>query len=135
MCPTCRVDMLAVELDGIEIDHCLDCLGSWLDHGEIEMIAQRVGADSRGLTQLLDDAAKKGGTDRRCPRCNRLMVEVLVAVGRVATSLDRCPRGHGFWFDRGEIGQLVSLLHGVEGEALADFLGEVLKNELQADSK
>lgn len=135
MCPKCRVDMLAVELDGIEIDHCLDCLGTWLDHGEIEMIAHRVGADSSALSRLLDDAAKKSETDRRCPRCQRQMLEVLVTVAREATSLDRCPRGHGYWFDRGEIGQLVSLLNGVEGEALADFFGEILRNELQADSK
>ena len=38
MCPACKKPMIALELEGIEIDHCLDCGGTWLDSGEIGVV-------------------------------------------------------------------------------------------------
>lgn len=41
-CPSCDVDMAAVEYDTtrIEVDFCLRCQGVWLDGGEFEKIIQ-----------------------------------------------------------------------------------------------
>ena len=45
MCPVCREPMVALQLEGVEIDHCLACRGTWLDAGELEQLAEFSGAD------------------------------------------------------------------------------------------
>src|SRR3546814_8973680 len=47
LCPTCRVDLVMSERQGIEIDYCPQCRGVWLDRGELDKIIERsVGDDS-----------------------------------------------------------------------------------------
>src|SRR3546814_16477382 len=47
LCPTCRVDLVMSERQGIEIDYCPQCRGVWLDRGELDKILERsVGDDS-----------------------------------------------------------------------------------------
>ena len=38
MCPLCHEPLVAFELDGVEIDRCVDCGGVWLDAGELESL-------------------------------------------------------------------------------------------------
>ena len=37
-CPVCKNAMITLELQEVEIDHCTDCGGIWLDAGELEML-------------------------------------------------------------------------------------------------
>ena len=62
MCPACKEPMVVFELDGVEIDRCLRCAGTWLDAGEIEQLARlRGGAPDRLGTALAQaDAGAKG---------------------------------------------------------------------------
>jgi Zn-finger nucleic acid-binding protein len=41
LCPTCRVDLLMSNRQGIEIDYCPKCRGVWLDRGELDKIIER----------------------------------------------------------------------------------------------
>lgn len=41
LCPTCRVDLVMSERQGIEIDYCAKCRGVWLDRGELDKIIER----------------------------------------------------------------------------------------------
>ncbi len=41
LCPTCRVDLVMSERQGIEIDYCPKCRGVWLDRGELDKIIER----------------------------------------------------------------------------------------------
>ena len=43
-CPHCEEPLVAYELNGVEIDHCLTCRGTWLDAGELEQISYYAGA-------------------------------------------------------------------------------------------
>lgn len=45
LCPTCRVDLVMSERQGIEIDYCPQCRGVWLDRGELEKIIERSAGD------------------------------------------------------------------------------------------
>lgn len=45
LCPTCRVDLMMSERQGIEIDYCPQCRGVWLDRGELDKIIERSVAD------------------------------------------------------------------------------------------
>ena len=40
-CPTCSVDLVMSERQGIEIDYCPQCRGVWLDRGELDKIIER----------------------------------------------------------------------------------------------
>ena len=41
-CPTCNVDLLLADKQGIEIDYCPTCRGIWLDRGELEKLVERI---------------------------------------------------------------------------------------------
>jgi Zn-finger nucleic acid-binding protein len=40
-CPVCEVTLVISSREGIEIDHCPDCRGVWLDRGELDKIIDR----------------------------------------------------------------------------------------------
>lgn len=40
-CPTCAVDLLKIERQGIEFNHCPDCKGVWLEAVELQKIYDR----------------------------------------------------------------------------------------------
>ena len=37
-CPVCKVPMVVLEWDAVEVDFCTGCRGIWLDAGEIELL-------------------------------------------------------------------------------------------------
>ena len=41
LCPTCMVDLHIAKRQDVEIDHCPQCRGVWLDRGELDKIIQR----------------------------------------------------------------------------------------------
>jgi Zn-finger nucleic acid-binding protein len=40
-CPNCNVSLVMTDRSVIEIDYCPDCLGVWLDRGELDKIIER----------------------------------------------------------------------------------------------
>ncbi|HSW62406.1 MAG TPA: zf-TFIIB domain-containing protein [Dissulfurispiraceae bacterium] len=40
-CPTCTIDLIMSDKQGIEIDYCPKCRGVWLDRGELDKIIGR----------------------------------------------------------------------------------------------
>lgn len=109
-CPACKSQMFVMEYDGLELDHCPDCEGVWFDGGELALLF----ADAQdrahpelvpGLIRDLPDAAT-GEAQRRCPACRRRMRKVNIGPRR-RVLVDACGRGHGLFFDRGEVADLV----------------------------
>lgn len=41
LCPLCAIPLEAVERLGIELDHCPECNGMWLDAGELTNLVER----------------------------------------------------------------------------------------------
>jgi len=134
MCPACKQPMIALELDGIEIDHCPACLGTWLDAGEIEAIAERAGVEVGPLAEALEKARKGDKADRRCPRCRRRM-RIIHPAEPSGLELDRCPLGHGLWFDRGEMKLLVGAVSADEQGGVAAFFADLYRSELDSNAK
>ena len=73
-CPVCDVTLVISSREGIEIDHCPQCRGVWLDRGELDKIIDRaapavVGArsepdwDDRSRSRERDDRSRDD--DRR----------------------------------------------------------------------
>jgi Zn-finger nucleic acid-binding protein len=134
MCPNCKEPMVAFELEGVEIDRCLECGGTWLDAGEIELIAELAGVDSGGIAQALIKAGKVGHGKRKCVRCWRKLR--VIAIGEEPPiELDSCPVGHGLWFDRGEMEAVISRFETGTAGAVARFFADLYKSEIDAPSK
>ena len=131
MCPECHEPLVAFALEGIEIDRCLSCCGTWLDTGELEMLIELAGVPTGHLTGVVQSVRTGSQSQRQCPRCQRQLYELCLEVVS-ALVLDHCPSGHGLWFDEGEMQTLVaSFLEGEEG-AVARFFGDLYRNVLPA---
>lgn len=135
MCPACGSPMVAFELNGVEIDRCLQCGGTWLDTGELEQIAELADAEAGRLSQALTRAAETGRDKpkRPCPRCDKKLHAVAVGP-RNPIEIDRCPAGHGLWFDKGEMRTLIDRFAQAgdpEAQAAARFFADLFRHELQ----
>ncbi len=101
-CPTCKTAMITLELADVEIDHCVDCGGIWLDAGELEIL---LGDPDHARSLLTSFREVRDSTEppRRCPICERKMAKVAVGRSHPDRLIDKCRRDHGLWFDRGEL--------------------------------
>ena len=50
-CPVCDVTLVISSREGIEIDHCPQCRGVWLDRGELDKIIDRAAPSVVGSQQ------------------------------------------------------------------------------------
>ena len=107
-CPVCKSAMITLELNDVEIDFCCDCNGIWLDSGEIELLV----ADIQQAQKLINSfKIAKNITEklRKCPICLKKMQKISVSQSETPLIIDKCPKGHGLWFDKGELKEIVSI--------------------------
>ncbi|UCG58140.1 MAG: zf-TFIIB domain-containing protein [Phycisphaerales bacterium] len=106
-CPVCKSAMVTLELAEVEIDHCIDCGGIWLDAGELELLL----GEPVKATQLLNSFqidASPSEAPRKCPICSKKMQKIIVGAEKPILLIDKCRRGDGLWFDRGELQDIAS---------------------------
>jgi Zn-finger nucleic acid-binding protein len=122
--------MLVLELAGIEIDYCPLTRGIWLDAGELEeLFHDPEAANKLILSFKVDESSREKRV--RCPICNKKMEKVLV---QDTVVIDRCMRGHGLWFDEGELLQVLEMESGdSEGKVIA-ILKDMFKDHLKKQS-
>jgi Zn-finger nucleic acid-binding protein len=104
-CPVCKYSMVILELDKVEIDYCPSCKGIWLDHGELELLMESKIHEKlyESFNQAKNINEKKYG----CPICKKKMEKVEFEKSGII--LDKCKKGHGLWFDKGELKSLLTL--------------------------
>ncbi len=93
--------MIVLEVEKVEIDHCLACGGVWLDAGEMELLLEEA-SNRDELMATLSALVHKRQRKIRCPICSRRLHTVHYGPDR-SLVLDKCPRHHGLWFDRDEL--------------------------------
>jgi Zn-finger nucleic acid-binding protein len=125
--------MISLEFQGVEIDRCLDCRGTWLDAGELELLTELAGLDPAELSRALAETATIRKADRRCPTCRRRL-QVIEAGRETKVELDRCPIGDGLWLDRGEMETVVRSFSEGVGGAVAGFFAELYRSDLGVQS-
>jgi Zn-finger nucleic acid-binding protein len=97
-CPACKGPLIILEYDKVETDYCVNCSGVWLDSGELELLVEGKGA--------IAEYEEAGKSRRKCPVCRKSMQ--IISMGKDKTiNLDRCPNGHGIWFDKGELDRVL----------------------------
>lgn len=139
ICPVCKSDMIVVEYNNIELDHCNDCHGVWFDSTELELLLKSLKLDSHNL--LLDDIlklpeAESSEKKQRCPICRKKLKKTTIGE-HPGVLIDICPQKHGLWFDGGEVAQLLKHLAGKKParkdsqQQVISFLGEKFKAEAE----
>jgi Zn-finger nucleic acid-binding protein len=101
-CPVCKNAMIVLELAEVEVDYCTDCGGIWLDAGELELLL----GNAQNAEQLLDSFkidSHSTEKPRRCPICLKKMQKIVVGPSTPPLLIDKCRRGDGLWFDKGEL--------------------------------
>ena len=107
-CPVCKDAMITLELDEVEVDYCLSCSGIWLDAGELEMLL----GDSNQARTVLDSFKPDKSSEekpRKCPICLKKMKKMLVGPEKNFKLIDKCRKGHGLWFDKGELQDVIAM--------------------------
>ena len=108
VCPKCDVALFILHFRSVEVEYCDRCRGVWLDAGELETLMTVTGATPADPllefhSRVVEEPQR---TKHLCPRCDRSLEEITIE-GQL--TLDRCPRGHGLWFDADELRQLLEL--------------------------
>ncbi len=130
ICPVCKDSMVILELSEVEIDFCTGCDGIWLDSGELELLLEDVEEREKLLSTLTTDAAYPE-KPYHCPICNKKMEKVHVGENEDVL-IDRCVKGHGLWFDKGELKAVLELGADEENKVL-DLLKEMFENKLSSN--
>jgi Zn-finger nucleic acid-binding protein len=101
-CPTCKSPMITLELADIEIDHCVNCGGIWLDTGELDLLMDDP-VKARRLLDSFHRAPAGSEQSRKCPICGKRMAKIVVGSSKPPLLIDKCRRTDGLWFDKGEL--------------------------------
>ncbi len=115
VCPKCDAGLFMLKFKFVEVDYCERCRGVWLDAGELEQLGDGPLKDFQRQTGSIPHGKK-----HLCPRCDAPLAEIN-APGNL--TLDKCPRGHGLWFDADELQQLLAKCPGGH---LQDIFGKSL---------
>ena len=121
-CPVCNQAMITLELSGVETDCCVSCRGVWLDAGELEILVLDR-AKAQTLLASFQEARGLRERPRACPICDKRMAKVRAGTG--GPVIDRCPRGHGLWFDQGELQAVLDRADLGEGHPIKALLQEM----------
>jgi Zn-finger nucleic acid-binding protein len=114
----------------VEIDYCENCEGIWLDAGELELLLGD-GGKSSALINSLRKAEEAGEKKRKCPICDKKMEKVTAGRGEPALMIDRCARGDGLWFDRGELSNIIDNAKLDEGNKIKQFLADMFGHKTE----
>ena len=134
-CPICKVPMIIVEHEKIELDYCTKCLGVWFDAGELVLLLESLDlhVGELNISDIMTMPEKAiAEKKRRCPVCVKKMRKA--AIGHEPeVVIDVCPQGEGLWFDGGELGQVIKqrVDKSSEESGISDrvvtFLGEIFQ--------
>ncbi len=139
-CPRCNTALVIEHVHKIEVDHCPQCNGRWLDHHELDLLEATVAPDDDHRRGMIDYA--KRPSELSCPVCGKPMRAFNYRAYNL--EIDTCEDEHGFWLDAGEEAgirdvmdeRVRGLARGVAAqEAWARVLGRVGRKSVWTDIK
>lgn len=120
--------MITLELNEVEIDHCLQCSGIWLDEGELEMLLpdSEKASELLGSFKTVDNSKEK---TRKCPICLKKMHKVNVGPQDSVVLIDSCTKGDGLWFDKGELHDIFKIGSFDDEGKVKDLLADMFASD------
>jgi Zn-finger nucleic acid-binding protein len=116
-CPRCLVEMESVAVGEATLRECARCGGLWVDVESFEQIIREREQQTvaLGAASIVPKGSGGGGEPNKvryvpCPQCNQLMNRVNFA--RCSGVIVDVCKGHGTWFDRDELRQIVEFIRG-----------------------
>lgn len=120
--------MITLELADVEIDNCTDCGGIWLDAGELQLL---LGDEEKACRLLesfkIDEAC--GEKPRKCPICLKKMQKIIVGADEPVLLIDKCPKDHGLWFDKGELQNIFSSARLDKDSKISGLLSDMFSGQ------
>jgi Zn-finger nucleic acid-binding protein len=129
-CPVCENAMITLELEDVEIDHCTDCGGIWLDAGELELLLGEP-ENAKQLLNSFNTDDKCAENIRKCPICNKKMKKIIVGISTPKVLIDKCPKGDGLWLDKGELQSIFSRAKLDKNNKIQKLLADMFGHTLQ----
>jgi len=117
-CPRCKGDMSSVSIGGESMGECERCGGLWIEVSAFD----RICADREKQSIVLGGASLAPAPQAEangkvasvryipCPQCGNLMNRINFA--RCSGVIVDVCRGHGTWFDRDELSEVVQFIRG-----------------------
>jgi Zn-finger nucleic acid-binding protein len=112
-CPECQQPLAPAKVGSVTLDECTRCGGLWVDSRSFRRICEET--EEQTVVLAATDSPREGRVDAPrparywpCPECRRLMHRQNFA--RVSgVIVDTC-RGHGVWFNQGELRRVVEFI-------------------------
>jgi Zn-finger nucleic acid-binding protein len=122
--------MIVLELNEVEIDHCVACGGIWLDAGEMELLLEASDEKDKLLSSFQVDNVSKEKS-RKCPICLKKMNKVLWGTtDRIR--IDECRKNDGLWFDKGELEEMIRIGSAADKDSrVLDLLQDMFGKKTQ----
>ena len=116
-CPRCKVEMSSISIGGESMRECEHCSGLWLEVAAFERICRSreqqsavLGGASLTPPQLHANSISEKVHYIPCPQCGQLMNRINFA--RCSGVIVDVCKGHGTWFDRDELREIVEFIRG-----------------------
>jgi Zn-finger nucleic acid-binding protein len=126
--------MITLELADVEIDHCVDCGGIWLDAGELELLMDDPTKARRLLESFREDVSTSE-KPRKCPICDKKMAKTVVGRSEPLLLIDKCRGGDGLWFDRGELKEILTRAQLDAQSRIQELLADMFGGQPSQDSR
>ena len=104
-CPRCDVALNEKTFKGIEVDHCPECKGLWLDFHEMDQLEDHA-MDEDNRKGLMEYSRRE--SEISCPSCHEVMETFNYRAHNLP--IDHCKNQHGYWLDEGEEKKVLELM-------------------------
>jgi Zn-finger nucleic acid-binding protein len=105
-CPRDGTELKVEHHRGIEVDHCPNCNGRWLDPHELNHLEATVPSTPEERQATIQYSKRESGLN--CPVCSNAMTAFNYRAYDL--EIDTCSEEHGFWLDGGEEGRVRDII-------------------------
>ena len=117
ICPRCSSEMTPDSHKDVRHETCRSCRGMFLDHGELNRVAEPTAGDLEFSTVHGETFAHEDSYGpTRCPRCVDETMEKVEFNAYSGIILDYCRRCKGFWLDGRELDRINEEVHRLDEE-------------------
>jgi uncharacterized protein len=100
-CPKCRETMQVADLEGTPVARCPQCLGVWFYGDSYKRLRKAEHIEHVDIGSAETGSEYNSVFPAPCPVCEWVM-ERAPEPSQPHIVVDRCPQGHGLFFDAGE---------------------------------